>query len=242
MNINPHISVDIVVFGFDINEGLKVLLISRDSDHITGKVRMKLPGNMINIREFLHDSAYRVLKELTGIKNIYLKQFAVFDNPDRLKNGEDFEWLLKQVGTKIERVVTIAYYSVVKLHQFSEKKLSLINNAKWYKINEIPDLIFDHNEIISKGLEELRKEFLTEPLCFELLPKKFSLNQLQELSESILEIKLDNRNFRKKILKLGYIAPLEERQTGVPHKPAQLYKFDRHKFESINKDYTGFIV
>lgn len=241
MAINPHISVDIVVFGFDINEGLKVLLINRDENNISGNGRLKLPGNMINIREFLQDSAYRVLKELTGIKNIYLKQFAVFDNPDRLKNGEDLEWLNKRTGATIERVVTIAYYSIVKLHDFSGE-LSTENNARWYKIKDIPALIFDHNEIVMKGLDVLRKEFITEPLCFELLPKKFSLNQLQEVSESVLELKLDNRNFRKKVLRLGYILPLDERQKGVAHKPANLYMFDRNKFGKIEKEYTGFIV
>jgi 8-oxo-dGTP diphosphatase len=240
--INPHISVDIVVFGYDIKEGLKVLLIHRDENHTVGEGRLKLPGNMIDVREFLQDSAYRILKELTGIKNIYLKQFSVFDNPDRLRNGEDLEWLTKTTGTKIERVVTIAYYSLIKIHQFSEKRLSNVHNAKWYKLSQIPDLIFDHNEIIQRGLEELRKEFITEPLCFELLPKKFSLNQLQELSEAILEIKLDNRNFRKKISRLGYIVQLDERQKGVAHKPARFYKFDRHTFESVKKEYTGFII
>jgi hypothetical protein len=128
------------------------------------------------------------------------------------------------------------------LHHFSETELSKAYNARWHNLNEIPDLIFDHNEIIDEGLSALRKEFLTEPLCFELLPGKFTMNQLQHLSESILGFTLDNRNFRKRINRLEYIIPLNEHQTGVSHKPARYYTFDSGKFEIIKRAHTGFIV
>lgn len=239
---NPHISVDIVVFGFDDNEGLKVLLINRDEDEDKKSDKLKLPGSLIIIRERLHDSAQRVLQELTGIKDIYLKQFGVFDNPERLNSGEDLQWLCDSSGIEIERVVTIAYYSLVKLHHYSETELSKAYSARWYNLNEIPELIFDHNEIIDEGLSALRKEFLTEPLCFKLLPGKFTMNQLQHLSESILGFALDNRNFRKRINRLEYIIPLNEHQTGVSHKPARYYVFDSSKFEIIKKEHTGFII
>lgn len=239
---NPHISVDIVVFGFDDSEGLKVLLINRDENKNGQSGRLKLPGNLIIVRERLHDSANRILQELTGLKNIYLKQFEVFDNPKRLKNGEDLHWLSEKSGAHIERVVTIAYYSLVKLYQYSETDLSKAFNARWYKLGEVPELIFDHNEIITEGLSALRKEFLTEPLCFELLPKKFTINQLLHISEAILGFTIDNRNFRKRINRLGYIVPLNEHQTGVSHKPARFYVFDREKFEILKKEHTGFII
>jgi 8-oxo-dGTP diphosphatase len=239
---NPHISVDIVVFGFDDNEGLKVLLINRDKDEKKYSKKLKLPGSLIIIHERLHDSAQRVLQELTGIKDIYLKQFAVFDNPERLKNGEDLLWLCDSSGIDVERVVTIAYYSLVKLHHYSETELSKAYHAQWHSLDGVPGLIFDHNEIIAEGLSVLRKEFLTEPLCFKLLPRKFTMNQLQHISESILGFTLDNRNFRKRINKLEYIIPLNEHQKGVSHKPARYYIFDSMKFEIIKKEHTGFII
>ena len=239
---NPHISVDIVVFGFDDNEGLKVLLINRDKDENTHNNKLKLPGSLIIIRERLHNSAQRVLQELTGIKDIYLKQFEVFDNPERLKKGEDLQWLRDNSGIHVERVVTIAYYSLVKLHHYAETALSKAYNARWYGLDSVPALIFDHNEIIDEGLSVLRKEFLTEPLSFKLLPGKFTINQLQHISESILGFALDNRNFRKRINRLEYIIPLNEHQQGVSHKPARYYVFDSKKFEIVKREHTGFII
>lgn len=239
---NPHISVDIVVFGFDNIEGIKVLLINRSRKDPPQLKRLKLPGDFINVKERLHDSANRVLNEFTGIKNIYLKQFAVFDDPLRLENGDDLQWLRDRTGTLIERVVTIAYYSLVKLHQYSETELSKAYNARWYNLNDVPDLIFDHNQIINEGLSALRKEFLTETVCFELLPRKFTINQLQRISEAILGFRIDNRNFRKKINRLEYVVPLNEHQTGVSHKPARFYIFDRNKFDIVKREHTGFIV
>ena len=130
----------------------------------------------------------------------------------------------------------------MKLHHYSETALSKAYNARWYNLDSIPDLIFDHNEIINEGLSALRKEFLTEPLCFKLLPGKFTINQLQLISESILGFKIDNRNFRKRINRLEYIVPLNEHQTGVAHKPARYYIFDHQKFDIIIREHTGFII
>ncbi len=242
LSFNPHISVDCVVFGFDDTEGLKILLINRDEWDNQKTTRLKLPGNLIIMKEHLKQSANRVLQELTGIKDIYLKQFGVFDNPGRLMNGDDIAWLRKKTNIYVERVITVAFYSLVKLGQYLETELSRAYNATWYKVNEVPGLIFDHNDILSNGLEAMRKEFLTEPLCFELLPKKFTMNQLQHLSEAILGFNLDNRNFRKRINRLGYIMPLNEHQRGVSHKPARYYMFDRKKFDNRKKEYTGFII
>ena len=128
------------------------------------------------------------------------------------------------------------------MYHYSETELSKAYNARWYNLDSVPELIFDHNEILVEGLSTLQKEFLTEPLCFRLLPGKFTINQLQQISESILGFELDNRNFRKRINKLEYIVPLNERQTGVSHKPARYYVFDSKKFEIIKRELTGFIV
>ncbi len=244
--LNPHISVDCVIFGFD-NSRLKVLLVKRDMAVNTSKnaSKLKLPGDLIIKREALNESARRILKEYTGLEKIYLKQFGVFDNPDRLSPEEDLNWLRNTSGlSDIDRVVTIAYYSLIKLNMSRRTKLSIVYDAKWYSVGNIPELVFDHNKIVNSGLLTLQKEFLTDPLCFELLPEKFTLNQLQKIYEVILGFELDNRNFRKKISKLEYIIPLNEKQTGVTHKPARLYIFNKEKFNDndINKVHTGFIV
>ncbi len=239
---NPHISVDVVVFGFDDNSGLKVLLIDRDKNSQETFKRRKLPGNLISLNERLYDSAIRVLREYTGIENLYLKQFAVFDNPGRIDRNEDLQWLIHETDTTIERVVTIAYYSLVNFNQYAWTELSRAYSAKWYGLDEIPQLIFDHNQIIEEGLNTLKKEFLTEPLGFELLPKKFTINQLQRITEAILGVRIDNRNFRKRISRLNYIVPLTEHQTGVSHKPARYYMFDQKRLDLKKREHTGFII
>lgn len=241
-NLNPHISVDCVVFGFDGNE-LKVLLINRDpSDDPASSGNLKLPGDLIFRGEVLISAAERILTELTGLHDIYLKQFGIFDDPGRLNSPDDLSWLQKRSGLPVDRVITVAYYSLIKIDQSMPTDLSIAFNACWYSCDAIPSLIFDHNSIMEKGLEALRREMLTEPLCFKLLPDKFALNQLQRLYEAILGCSLDNRNFRKKIQRLPYIVPLNERQNGVPHKPAMLHIFDHEKYGLLKKDNTVFIL
>jgi len=239
---NPHISVDCVIFGF-IRDRLNVLLIHREHDRNGKKSHIvKLPGNLIIRGEPLHSSAIRTLTELTGLKNIFLKQFGVFDDPHRLEPEEDLQWLTDTTSMQIERVVTIAYYSLINPDHTEKHSPALLNEAKWVPVDKVPELIFDHNQIINEGLLALQKEFLTEPLCFKLLPVKFTLNHLQKIYEFILGFSLDNRNFRKRINRMNYIVPLHERQTGVSHKPAQLYSFDEEKFNELDVQHTGFIV
>lgn len=243
MRLNPHISVDCVIFGFDSHQ-LKVLLIERekiegkDIDPEMGK--MKLPGSLIDDTEDLDSSAYRVLQELTGLSKIYLHQFSVFGNPDRLNKTSDLAWLQATSGLPVERVVTIAYYSLVKINE-SNPQESLSDITRWIPVSELPQLIFDHNNIVQKALEALRKELRTEPIGFELLPKKFTLRQLQALYEEILGNELDSRNFRKKLGKLDYLVALPEKEENVSHKPAQLFKFDKKMFAKVRKD-VGFSI
>lgn len=243
VSLNPHISVDCVIFGFDTQE-LKILLVDRNmlpgEESKIPSGLMKLPGNLIDQNEDLDQSAYRVLKELTGLEKIYLKQFAVFGSPTRLNNQNDLHWLQSTSGMSIERVVTIAYYSLVKIDESSPES-HLSQNAKWMPVKQLPNLIFDHKEIILKALDTLRKEMRTEPVGFELLPKKFTFRQLQNLYEVILGTELDNRNFRKRISKLEYLIPLNEKEVGVNHKPAQFYKFDKKIYKKNQKD-LGFVI
>jgi 8-oxo-dGTP diphosphatase len=241
--LNPHISVDCVIFGFD-GPHLKVLLVEREKmpeeDSSIPSGLLKLPGSLISDAEDLDHSASRVLKELTSLDHIYLKHFSVFGNPDRLSNLNDLAWLRSTSGLPIERVVTIAYYSLVKISE-SNPNESLPDKTCWISVNEIPQLIFDHNIIVEKALDALRKELRTEPIGFELLPKKFSLRQLQNLYEVILGNKLDNRNFRKKVSKLEYLIVQTEKEKGVNHKPALLYRFDKKIFLKKRKD-VGFVI
>ncbi len=230
--LNPHISIDCVVFGFD-GTRLKLLLIRRKyriSDNTEQFASdLKLPGDMINDVEGLDSAAYRILYELTGIREVYLKQLKVFGDPGRISKQRDLLWLEEQTGFTIERVVTVAYYSLIKI---DESKIRLVksNNAIWLEIDKISELAFDHMEIVQSGLKTLRERLKTEPVGMELLPEKFTIRQLQNLYEVILQKELDNRNFRKKVLKAEYLIPLNEKETGVAHKPARLYKFDHKKY------------
>ena len=234
--LNPHVSVDCVVFGFN-DRKLKVLLIEREKipgTRLKGHP-LKLPGSLISEVEDLDISAGRTLRELTGLNNIYLKQFGVFSAPDRLSPPSDLKWLSTTSGLKVDRVVTVAYYSLIKI---SESNIT--EKTIWIPVDEVPELIFDHNQIIKKALDVLRREIRTEPLCFELLPKKFTIRQMQNLYEAILGEKLDNRNFRKKVRPLEFLLPLNEKEKEVNHKPAQLYKFDKRLYDKHRKVASGF--
>ncbi len=236
LNLNPHVSVDCVIFGFQEGK-LKVLLIKREKiphSHLGGH-KLKLPGSLISATEDLDISAVRTLKELTGLEEIFLKQYGVFGSPERLTPAEDLSWLRKTSGLMVDRVVTIAYYALIKI---SESNIT--DKTIWQPVNELPELIFDHNQIIRKALESLQHDFRNEPLCFEFLPKKFTLRQMQNIYEAILDENMDNRNFRKKIRPLEFLIPLPEKEIEVNHKPAQLYRFDKKLFEKHKKILNGF--
>ena len=235
-NLNPHVSVDCVIFGFHAGK-LKVLLIEREKipkSHLRGH-KLKLPGNLIAESEDLDISAIRTLKELTGLDNIFLKQFGVFSSPGRLSSPDDLAWLRKTSGLIVDRVVTVAYYSLIKIAESNITEKTL-----WHPVDDLPDLIFDHNHIIVKALEALRGEIRSEPLCFELLPKKFTIRQMQNLYEAILGELLDNRNFRKKVKPLEFLIPLPEKEKEVNHKPAQLFKCDKKLYQKHRKVVRGF--
>lgn len=224
------VSVDCVVFGFD-GESLNVLLIEQglpESGVLTAeKTQIALPGDMVLEDESLNDSAARVLKELTSLEGIYLKQFHTFGDPQRVKGLKDQDWLRSFRVNPDRRVITVAYYSLVKMDEYLPQPSSFAGNTSWVNVADIPELAFDHNDIVDKALDVLREELISRHIGFELLPEKFTLSQLQQLYEVILDKKLDKRNFRKNIKKLDQIVALDEKQTGVLHKPAQLFKFER---------------
>lgn len=235
-HFNPHLSVDCVVFGFD-GHALKVLLVEQDGFHVpAGKnKKFKLPGDLIIEMEDLDGATKRVLQELTGLNDIFLTQFAVFGRPDRISDPVDIDWLEATSGVKITRVVTTAYYSLIRIDSTRRENV-ISSNASWHRVDKLPTLAFDHREIILKGHESLRNHIRFEPICFELLPGKFTIRQIQTLYESILNEKLDNRNFRKKLLKAPYLEAMNEKQNGVAHKPARFYKFNREKFAETRSE------
>jgi 8-oxo-dGTP diphosphatase len=220
---NPNVSTDCVVFGFD-EEKLKVLLIEQRKIG-DFKVQYALPGDHVLENEGLDSSASRVLKELTNLEGIYLKQFQTFGDPDRLKDIKDQEWLRTFRADPNARVITVAYYSLVKMEAYHPEAASFAGNVIWQPVDEIPQLAFDHNKIMNAALSRLREDFEYQNIAIELLPKKFTLSMLQSLHEMVLGVKLDKRNFRKKVKKSSTVTALDEKQKGVDHKPAQLFKF-----------------
>lgn len=241
VKINPNISVDCVVFGF-AEDNLKVLLIERkggseNSEHPSDSDFMALPGDLIYETEDLDVAARRVLFELTGLRDLYLEQFQAFGDPNRISKKRDIDWLRSVRANPDVRVVTIAYFSLIPVDKYTTSSGSFARNSVWVPVSDVPALAFDHNLILDTGLNKLKERLYRQPVGFELLPEKFTLAQLQRLYEIILCTSLDKRNFRRKILKTGFINALNERQQGVPHKPAQLYRFDERAYLKAELDF-----
>lgn len=220
--LHSDYSVDCVIFGFDEGE-LKVLLIDRNE--LPFKGWKAIPGNLVYDTEDLEGAAQRVLYELTGLRNIFMEQCHTFGKIDRHPQG---------------RVLTVAYYSIIRrTGQGLHPVTSFARKAFWWPADKIPKLAFDHNEIVEKALEVLRHKVQYDTVCFELLPERFSLTQLQHVFEAILEQKIDKRNFRKKILNYGILMEHRKKQIGVSHRAATLYSFNRARYEKLKKG--GFI-
>lgn len=240
LKLNENVSVDCVVFGFDGKE-LHVLLIDREDEIKNVASAYALPGNLIYDHENLNMAAERVLNELTGLSDIYLEQFGAFGNPDRIKKEEDQPWLKAVRANPDARVVTIAYYALIRMSDFKLNPSSFAKYASWVPLKEIDRLPFDHFEILNQSVEYLRNNTKIRPVGYNLLPKKFTLNEMQKLYEAIFNRKIDNRNFRRKIINLDVLDKLEEKQAGVAHKPATYYQFNVNKYRNyIEKGFFKF--
>jgi 8-oxo-dGTP diphosphatase len=238
--LNPNVSVDCVIFGFDL-EKLNVLVIDRGKIELAENVRMALPGNLIYNNENLDQAAYRVLEELTSLKNIYLEQIGAFGDLNRICKEADRAWLQSIRAEPEARVITVAYFSLVKMEDYMPYAASFAKNAAWIPANEITDLAFDHYHILQAARNKLKEKIRIQPIGFNLLPEKFTLSQLHKLYESILDKDLDKRNFRRKVQKLDILTQLNEKQEGVPHKPSELYKFNEEKYQEITQNgYDNF--
>lgn len=232
---NNHFSVDCVVVGFD-GERLRVLLLRRIGED-SGEVfhDMKLPGSLIYMDEDLDGAAMRVLNELTGFKNVNLMQFKAFGSRDRTKNPKDVRWLERAEKAKVERIVTIAYLSLVKIDRALNKNLDNFQ-AEWVPLDEVKDLAFDHNLIIEEAMKYIRQYVEFNPSClFDLLPRKFTALQLRVLYEVLYGKQIDVRNFHKKIMMMDYVIPMDEFQQGVSHRAARYYRFDKKIYNKTRR-------
>jgi 8-oxo-dGTP diphosphatase len=218
------LSIDNLVFGLD-EDDLKILLVKQTDPLHQGK--WALPGGWIRYDENLRDAAYRLLEELTGVRDLYLEQLKTFGRVDRFPN---------------ERVVTITYYALVSADKFSLVAGQSAADVSWQSVNKLPDTVYDHAEIIEHGLKVLRHQVCHQPIGFNLLPEKFTLLQLQALYEAILNTTLDKPNFRRKIMKMNLLSPCNEKQQGVPHRAASLYRFDAEAYKHLTESGFAFEI
>ena len=219
----PGITVDCVVFGLDELESLKVILIQRKLPPFQGQ--WALPGGFVHLDETLEEAAWRELREETGIQDVFLEQLYTFSALNRDPR---------------ERIITVAYYALVNLGEYHLKATTDAADAAWFALDNLPKLAFDHLQIFQTALNRLRGKIRYEPIGFELLPKKFTLSQIQKLYETVLGKRLDKRNFRKKILKMNLLLQLDEMQTDVAHRAARLYQFDEAKYQQLKQQGFSF--
>jgi 8-oxo-dGTP diphosphatase len=212
---HPSVTTDCVIFGFDGNK-LKVLLIERGIEPFKGK--WAFPGGFLKMDESAEEGALRELKEETGLTGAYIRQFHAFTAPDRDPR---------------ERVITIAYYALVRLQDVQGGDDAA--KAQWFSLDEVPALAFDHDQILRMAERALRKQIHFEPVGFELLPEKFTMKALQQLYEAILSVKFDRRNFYSKMLHLGLLTQLDETVKEPGKKDAILYTFNPQMYEEMKQ-------
>ncbi len=221
----PALTVDCVVFGFDPDGDLKVLLIQRDLEPFQG--RWALPGGFVQMNETIDGAARRELQEEAGIRGVFLEQLYTFGELDRDPR---------------ERVVSVAYFALVALEHHTPHASTDARNAAWFSVSELPSLAFDHEAIVTMAIQRLRGKVRYQPIGFELLPARFTLTQLQQLYEVVLEKPLDKRNFRKKILAMDLLVETDEIQKDVAHRAARLYRFDEAKYRRLVKKGFNFEI
>lgn len=216
------LSVDCVILGYH-EQGLRLLVIERGAEPHLGK--MALPGDLVYPNEELDLAASRVLKDLTGLENVFLKQTKSYGQVDRHPIG---------------RVITVGYYSLISVDRYQPLASSWADNVFWLDIEKLPELAFDHQTIVADTLATLRERVRQQPIGFELLPAEFTLGEMQALYEAILNEKFDKANFRKRILSMGLLKDTQRMQTDVPHRPARLFTFDKAAYESLLKKGFNF--
>lgn len=220
--IIQSLTVDCVIFGLS-EKKLKILLVKHAVGESEGQ--WALPGGWILQTESLDSAARRVLSHFTGVENIYMEQLQAFSECDR--TGKD-------------RVITFAFYALIQPEHHELALSSDALDAMWCDVHELPQLIFDHNDIMNVGLDFLRRKVRYEPIGVNLLPTKFTLGQLQDLYEAVLDKKLDKPNFRRKMLRMNFLVRCNETQDKVPHRAGALYRFDSEVYEQLCKQGLNF--
>ena len=209
----PAVTTDCVIFGYDGKE-LKVLLIERGIEPFKGC--WAFPGGFLNMDEDALAGARRELKEETGLEDAFIEQFHTFSEPGRDPRG---------------RVITIAHYALVKIQEVEGGDDAA--QARWFPIGEVPPLAFDHDRILRIAMSRLKERIHFEPVGFELLPDVFTMPQLQNLYESILEVHFDRRNFASKMLKLGILEDTGDRPAGASSRIPVSYRFNKEKYNEL---------
>lgn len=217
-DIHPkfHLAVDCIIFGFD-DGVLSLLLLKRNFEPAKGE--WSLMGGFVNEHESVDEAAGRVLTELTGLENVYMDQIGAFGDLDRDPG---------------ERVISIAYYALIDINKH-DNELVRAHNAYWVPMDQVPELIFDHNKMVRKALSVMRNKSSDQPIGMKLLPKEFTLSKLQKLYEAILGEPLDKRNFRKRIAEMDYIEKTDKIDKTESRKGAALYRFNERKYHKGSK-------
>lgn len=236
-----HISVDCVIFGFHDNE-LKILLLKAK---YAGK--WALPGGFVLKDEHLDDSAKRILKDRTGLDKIFLHQFYVFSDPSR-STKEINQQFLKNIGVKaekswmFERFISIGYSALVDFTKVTPVADTISESCEWFSVKKVPEMNLDHGHIFSMALENLRLQLNYQPVGLNLLSIKFTMPELQKLYETILNRKLDRRNFQRKIMGTGILKRHNETRKNVAYKAPYYYSFDLRKYGKVLKSGMGFEI
>jgi 8-oxo-dGTP diphosphatase len=214
-----HVAVDCIIFGYDILEKeIKLLLLKRLFEPAKGK--WSLTGGFVDKDESLDDAASRILRKLTGLESVYLKQSFAYGSADRDPGA---------------RVISVAYFALIAIRDI-DRDLAERNSVNWRSISRLPDLIFDHPVMVNRALDDLQNQIKIKPVGFELLPEKFTLVQLQDLYEAIYQRKIDKRNFRKKILSMGILEKLDEKEKETSKKGAYYYKFHEEEYKRLRQN------
>ena len=212
---HPAVTTDCVIFGFN-GERLQVLLVERGVEPYKG--RWAFPGGFLRMDETAEEGALRELREETGLESAYIQQLHAFSDPGRDPR---------------ERVITIAYYALVRLQEVQGGDDAA--SARWFPLDEVPSLAFDHDRILRMAVQRLRELIHFQPVGFELLPQKFTIKELQSLYEAILGISFDRRNFAKKMLHLEILTELDEAVWPTPKREARVYEFNSGKYEELKR-------
>ncbi len=210
------VAVDAIIFGFNENElELKLLLLKRR--FAPEKGNWSLMGGFVDPEESLDNAAHRIVKNLTGLNQVYMEQLYAFGDVNRDAGG---------------RIISVAYFSLIKINEH-DSELVKNHGASWISVSTLPKLIFDHGEMVKRAMRKLRIRARTQPIGFELLPEKFTIPQLQRLYEAIYQIPFDKRNFRRKLLAMGLLEKLNEKEKETSKKGAFYYKFNKTKYEEL---------